>query len=75
MHKRQPKTVVPSIDVSQLQLLEVSEVAKLLSVGRSTVYVLISNGELQGVRVGRAGVRVPVVAVQQYIKEQSIQAS
>ena len=56
-----------TINLAQLQLLTVLEVAKLLSIGRSTAYVLINKGELQSVRLGNVGIRVLAVSVQQYI--------
>jgi excisionase family DNA binding protein len=41
----QPKNIQPA-------LLSVPETAQLLGVGRSTVYVLVSNGDLQAVKIG-----------------------
>ena len=68
--KTAPKAAKPedaTINLAQLQLLTVLEVAKLLSIGRSTTYVLINKGELQSVRLGNVGIRVLAVSVQQYI--------
>jgi excisionase family DNA binding protein len=57
------------LDPSHLQLLAVPEVAKLLSVGRSTVYSLINAREIEAVKVANAR-RVLVVSVHQYIERQ-----
>ncbi|HVV37560.1 MAG TPA: helix-turn-helix domain-containing protein [Acidimicrobiales bacterium] len=47
-------------------LLTIVEAARLLSVGRTTVYELIDRGEIRAVRIGRA-CRVPVTAVNDYV--------
>ena len=44
------------------------EVAEMLSLGRSTIYVLMASGSLGSVRVGRAR-RVPVTAVREYVEQ------
>ncbi len=51
---------------SEPLLLTVVEAGQLLSVGRTTIYELISRGELRSVHVGRAR-RVPVAAVVEYV--------
>lgn len=43
---------------SEPLLLRVTEVARLMSLSRSTVYQLVAKGEIQVVRIGSA-VRVP----------------
>ena len=71
MRKRQTTPIATPIDVSQLQLLAVPEVAKLLSIGRTSVYDLINAKELQTVKVGSSGrVRVPAISLQEYIERQ-----
>ena len=67
--KRDVAKTAPSIDPSQLQLLAIPEVAKLLAIGRTTVYELINARKLQTVKIGTAR-RVLVVSVQQYIQNQ-----
>ena len=47
-------------------LLRVSEVVRLLGIGRSTVYELIARGELPVIRIGRL-VRVPRPALEEWI--------
>lgn len=48
-------------------LLTIVEAARLLAVGRTTVYELIERGELRAVHIGRS-CRVPVVAVTDYVE-------
>ncbi len=57
-------------------LLRPMEAAAVLSVGRSTIYAMISSGELPVVRVGVAGraVRVPVHALKEWIRRNTEQA-
>lgn len=57
------------LDPSSLQLLAIPEVAKLLSVGRSTIYELMACREIESVKVRNAR-RVLVVSVHQYIERQ-----
>jgi excisionase family DNA binding protein len=45
MLSAQPENIQPA-------LLSFHETAQLLGVGRSTVYVLVSNGDLQAVKIG-----------------------
>lgn len=47
-------------------LLTIVEAAALLGVGRTTLYELLSRGELTAVRIGRAR-RVPREAVDAYV--------
>ena len=51
-------------------LLRPTEVAELLSLGRSTVFQLVASGELPAVRVGRA-VRVRRVDLQRWVEERA----
>jgi excisionase family DNA binding protein len=48
-------------------LLTIVEAARMLSVGRTTVYELIERGDLRAVHIGRA-CRVPVVALNDYVE-------
>lgn len=48
-------------------LLRVEEAARMLRLGRATVYLLVSRGELPSVRIGRA-VRVPAEALRRWIE-------
>ena len=47
-------------------LLKMSEVAQMLSVSRSTTYVMAARGEIPTVRI-RGGLRVPVDALKAWI--------
>ena len=47
-------------------LVTVVEAARVLAVGRTTVYALINAGELRVVHIGRA-VRVPVEELRRYV--------
>ncbi len=49
-------------------LLRVQEAAKLLGVGRTTVFALVSDQKLPVVRIGRS-VRIPREALEQWIQE------
>lgn len=48
-------------------LLTIIEAARLLAVGRTTVYELIERGELRTVHIGRS-CRMPVIAVTDYVE-------
>ena len=47
-------------------LLRVAEVARRLQLAKSTVYMLVSSGELPAVRFGRA-VRVPASRLSEFV--------
>ncbi len=51
-------------------LLRPREVAVATGLSRSMVYELIGRGELPAIRVGKS-VRVPVAALQQWIRDQA----
>jgi excisionase family DNA binding protein len=48
-------------------LLTIPDAARMLALGRTTVYELIGSGALEVVHVGRA-VRVPVAALQSFVE-------
>lgn len=48
-------------------LLTIPEAARLLAVGRTTLYALIGRGELQAVAIGRAR-RIPRAALQEFVE-------
>ena len=48
-------------------LLTVRETAEALGLGRSTVYELITAGELEVIRIGRSS-RIPVAAVDEFVE-------
>lgn len=51
-------------------LVRPEDAARMLSLGRGTVYGMIASGELPAVRLGRA-VRVPMDALRRWIDEQT----
>ena len=71
MRKRQQ--LAPQPDASSLQLVDIPEVAKRLSVGRTKVYELIKRDGLPSVKLGNA-TRVSLTSLQKWI-EQREQAS
>jgi excisionase family DNA binding protein len=48
-------------------LVSIEETARILAVGRSTVYALIGSGELETIHIGRCR-RVPVDALQVFVE-------
>ena len=49
-------------------LFSVEEAANILHIGRSTIFKLIRDGELESIRLGRSR-RIPVDALEQYIND------
>ena len=54
-------------------LLKADEVARRLSLGRATVYLMMASGQLPTFRKGRA-IRVPARALEQWIEQQTTAA-
>ena len=59
-----------AVDVKERLLLKADEVARRLSLGRATVYLMMASGELPTLRRGRA-VRVPARALEQWIEQRT----
>jgi len=53
-------------DRSTPLLVRVEEAARILSLGRSTVYELMASGELPSITIGTAR-RIPLVALQEWV--------
>lgn len=53
-----------------VQLLAVAEAAARLGVGRTTVYELITAGEIRSVKVGRRRL-IPATALNEYVTERT----
>lgn len=70
MYKRRTSPAV-SNSTTKL-LLTVDEAAEALSVGRTLLYDLLMGGEIPSVKVGAAR-RVPMVALQEFIRRLSAQ--
>src|SRR5579871_1100229 len=49
------------------QLLTIPEAARVLSIGRSTLYELIADGRVSVVHIGRSA-RVPLVALVEFVR-------
>jgi len=60
----------PITTVEPPALLRAEEVARLTSLGRSTVFKMLATGELRAVRVGRA-VRVRRIDLERWISERA----
>ena len=58
------------LDGTERLLLKADEVARRLSLGRATVYLMMASGELPTFRKGRA-VRVPARALEQWLERQT----
>jgi excisionase family DNA binding protein len=58
------------VDSREKLLLKADEVARRLSLGRATVYLMMASGELPILRKGRA-VRVPARALEQWIERRT----
>jgi excisionase family DNA binding protein len=55
--------------MSEVRVLTVDEAARVLRVGRSSVYRAIARGDLPSIRVGRS-VRVPVHRLREILGEE-----
>jgi excisionase family DNA binding protein len=64
---RQPTSTVTGVETKTglLALLTVEEAAQRLSVGRTTLYALLKNGQINSIRVGRLR-RIPTDALTAY---------
>lgn len=67
---RQQEQSEPRKEQAKLEplLVRVEEAARLLSLGRSTIYELMDSGELPSVRCGAAR-RIPVAALRKWVEE------
>ena len=60
----------PALQLPEQLLLRPTEVARVLGLGRSTIYELMHAGELPVIHIGRA-VRIPRRAVETWIEERA----
>ena len=51
----------------QVLLLTMSEAARVLSIGRTTMYELVGAGEIEVVHIGRSA-RVPVAGIEEFVE-------
>ena len=49
-------------------LLTVPEAARVLAIGRTTLYELISSGAIEAVHIGRA-IRIPVASARAFVED------
>lgn len=61
-------------DASEILLLTPEETAKRLSVSRSSVYELISNGSLESVTIGRSR-RIPSAGLKEFVAQLRLEGS
>jgi len=59
----------PKVQIEPL-LVRVEEAARLLSLSRSMIYLLLDRGDLPSVRCGTAR-RIPLAALQAWVERQS----
>ena len=57
---------LPEVSVADRLLLTPEEAAKVLRVGRTTVYALMKNGDLRPVHIGRS-CRISQAEVERYV--------
>ena len=69
-----PITTATSMALSGKLLLTAEDVARRLSLGRATVYLMMASGELPTLRKGRA-VRVPAGALEAWIESRTKHAA
>ena len=65
-HQRAAETDPPDSPEISRRLLTIREAAQVLGVGRTTVYELIANDELEVVHIGRSA-RIPTAAVDDFV--------
>ena len=66
---RQEDWAIPAEAVGQRLLFTVSEAAQQLGIGRSLLYELLADGEVESIHVGRLR-RIPTDALTAYIDRQ-----
>tara|TARA_Y100001951_G_C11176229_1_gene203234 strand:+ start:473 stop:679 length:207 start_codon:yes stop_codon:yes gene_type:complete len=52
----------------ELQLLTVPEAQAMLKIGRTRLYALLADGQLESVRIGTS-VRIPLASIRQFITD------
>lgn len=64
----------PSVDLPPRKMLTISEAARGLSVGRSTVYTLLNSGSLSSVIIGRLR-RIPIDSLEDFLSSLQVAPS
>ena len=57
------------METNKSTLLTVSEMAKVLKVGRNKAYELISDNEIKFIKIGKQ-IRIPATCIEQWIESQ-----
>ncbi len=74
MRKRQTAPTTPApVQPSDLQLVDIPQAAKILSIGRTSIYSLINSGDLKAIKI-KSSTRISLAAIQALIQN-SQQAS
>jgi excisionase family DNA binding protein len=60
-----------SIGSVKPMLLTIPQAARVLAIGRTTMYELIAEGAIEVVRIGRSA-RIPVDAVRSFVDQQRV---
>ncbi len=68
MRKRQTTPTPAPVQPADLQLLDIPAAAKLLSIGRTSVYSLINDGQLKTVKL-KSSTRISLTALQELIQK------
>ena len=55
------------VGMTGVLLLTIADAARVLSVGRTTMYGLVAAGEIEVVNIGRSA-RVPAAAIEEYVE-------
>ena len=50
-------------------LMRPTEVAQMLSIGKSTIYELLATGDIRSIRIGRS-IRIPVKWLNEWVEKQ-----
>jgi excisionase family DNA binding protein len=66
LSERRPPVTETTFTTNDQLLVTPEEAARRLSVGRTTIYELMSSGELQSVNIGRSR-RVPVSSLASFV--------
>jgi len=64
------KIITDSLEVKHLKLLSLTEVARLLGIGKDNVYSMLRAGQLGFIEIGKRK-KIPVLEIQNYIIRQT----
>jgi excisionase family DNA binding protein len=55
-------------------VLTIEEAAKVLRIGRTTMFALVSDGEIRSFLIGRSR-RIPLAAIDEYVKRKDAESA